>query len=329
MPQSSHWTPPATPFTLANVAPLGVTSNTLRWAEQQGRITRLAHGVYLATSALAEDPRGQHLQRALAQQLRSIWAIASHETAALAWELDLARTNDAASGPVRLTRPAVPAARSASARGLTLAVRDLPAHHRMLHPSGLRVTTPARTAVDVASTADLPDALVTLDAFARMRLTELVGERGLRRAYANDRMLDRVRQPLLEACEHAATQFTRHRLAEVVPMADPRRESPAESQSFGHFVLAGFPLPRMQVRLTTPYGDAYTDFLWEEARLIGEVDGACKYTTAENLVAEKRRQEGLEQIGFLVVRWMADEIWLRPASVLQRVAVPLAAAGLL
>jgi very-short-patch-repair endonuclease len=212
---------------------------------------------------------------------------------------------------------------------MTLAVRDLPVHHRTEHPSGLRVTTPARTAVDVASLSDTPEALITLDSAARLDLLTRVGERRLRDAYTNEKLVEASRAPLLEASRHAATLRTRRSQADVVPLADPRRESANESLSYGHFLLAGLPLPEMQVRIRTAEGDAFPDFLWAAAMVIGEADGAVKYTSREDLVREKRRQEALEQMGFRVVRWMYSDLRQRPSAVVGRIAAALHARGAL
>lgn len=318
MARTPRWTPPATPFTAAHVHPLGVTPEMLRWAVKSRRITRLAHGVFIASDALAKDPAGRHLQLALAYQLRNPEAIASHETAALAWGLDLADERTAATQLPRFITGPGPVVRSGRTRNAVTAVRALPTHHRVAHPSGLIVTTAARAAVDIAAESELGPALVVLDSVARTTLREMVGERRMRAAYTDERALDRSRAALLEAVRTAATRPTRRWLEEVVPQADPRREAPSESASFALIVGAGLPRPELQVRIETDEGDAYPDFLWAGARVIGEVDGKVKYTNPEALVNEKRRQESLERMGFLFVRWLPDEVHVRPRSIIQR-----------
>jgi very-short-patch-repair endonuclease len=329
VPRITPWTPPTTPFTAAHVAPLGVTDTMIRWAVDTGTVTRLTHGVFVATAAVPADLIPRHLQLALALQLRNPSAIASHRTAALAWGFDLDDAPRAASSAISFIVPQGDRVRSKKHRGMTLAVRDLPVHHRTEHPSGLLVTTPARTAVDVASLSGAPEALVTLDSAARLDLLTRVGERRLRDAYTNEQLVQASRAPLLEASRHAATLRTRRSLAEVVPLADPRRESANESLSYGHFLLAGLPLPELQVRIRTPEGDAFPDFLWAEAMVIGEADGAVKYTSADDLVREKRRQEALELMGFRVVRWMYSDVRQRPSAVVGRIAAALDARGAL
>ncbi len=318
MRSPTPWAPPQTPFTLAHVRPLGVTPRMLRTALAAGRITRLAPGVYVSSAAVSDDPMDRHLQFALAHQILQPDLVASHETAALAWGLALEDTTDAIEGPPRFISTK-PGARSRPTAHAIVAVRDLPTHHRCQHPSGLRVATPARAAVDVAAGLRLPEALVTLDSAARTHLIDLVGQRRLRDAYTDDRQLQAAAAPLHEAARRASTQFTRRHLADVVAQADPRRESPLESLSDGHFLLAGLPRPLLQPRIDSPIGPLYPDFLWAEQMVVGEADGLMKYRRPEDLAAEKRRQEVLEQMGYLVVRWLADEIRRAPHSVVARV----------
>ena len=327
MSRTRTWTPPTTPFTLANVAPLGVTAAMVRRAEQSGAITRLTHGVHIATEAVATDPAARHVQLAVALQIRNPPAIASHHTAALAWGLDLDDRAAAAATRPAFIAPADALVRARAGDQFTIATRDLPVQHRVTHPSGLRLTTRARTAVDVAATLALPEALITLDSAVRQDLLERVGERRLRASYADPRRMADAHFPLLDAARYAATLRTRRHLNDVVPLADPRRESANESLSYGHIILAGLPLPDLQVRITTPAGDAFPDFLWAQAMVIGEADGAMKYATPDDLVREKLRQEALERMGFRIVRWMYDDIRRRPGAVIARIASALEARG--
>lgn len=321
MPRNPLWTPPSTPFTLADVSPLGVTPTMIARALSAKRVVRLERGVYVAREHDATDPIVRHLQRALAVQLRNPFAIASHTTAAFAWDVDLAtdRWQAAAQSPTFIV-PLGVTRRSRSNSTYRLHVRDLPAHHRRTLPSGLNVTSPARTAVDVASELTLPEALVSVDAFARGELAGAVGAKRVRRAYEEPRRLAEACRPLDEAAQVASTQFTRAWVQHVVGLADPRRESALESLSFGHMILAGLPLPTLQARVVTPIGESFVDFLWAGSRVTGEADGEGKYRGDEDaLVREKRRQEALEQLGYIVVRWTYRELMKNPQAVMARI----------
>ncbi len=318
MPRTIRWDPPHTPFTLDHVTPLGVTPAALRTAVRTGRVVPLARGVLINAAALPADDAGLHLVHALAHQVLRPHAIASHHTAALAWDLPLNDPSAAVHMPAAFIMPTRPGVRSEAGRGFAVAVRDLPAEHRVAHPTGLLVTSQARTAVDVAAQHGLPEALITLDAAARRVLVAAAGEHRVRDHYVRPQSLASSCRPLVEAAVPAATQFTRARLAEHLAHVDPRRESPLESFSFGQMVVFGLPLPQLQVRIRTPEGDMYPDFLWEDAMVIGEADGMGKYRTPEDLRAEKWRQELLEQMGYRVIRWGDRDIRRRPADVMAR-----------
>lgn len=282
-------------------------------------MVRIARGVHINAEAIPEDDAGLHVLRALSHQVLRPHAIASHHTAALAWGLPLDDPSAAARMPASFITPARSGRRSETGRRFTVAVRDLPAEHRAAHPSGLLVTSQARTAVDVAAGHELPEALITLDAAARRFLIAAVGEARMRDHYVRPQSILSARALLVEAALPAATQFSRARLTEHLAHVDPRRESPLESFSFGQMVVFGLPLPKLQVRIRTPEGDKYPDFVWEEAMVIGEADGMGKYRTPEDLRAEKWRQELFEQLGYRVVRWGDRDIRRAPAQVMGRI----------
>ncbi|MGB7981967.1 MAG: DUF559 domain-containing protein [Candidatus Nanopelagicales bacterium] len=323
MPNTIRWEPPKTPFTPEDVEPLGVTRAALRTAVARERVVVLGRGVFVNADALPTDDEGLHLMHARAQQLLRPRIIASHETAALAWGLPLDDPHAAALEPPSFIAAPGAGVRSLRDPRLRITVRDLPASHRAPHPSGLVVTTRARTAVDVAATQPLPSALITLDAAARQTLIERVGSRRLRDNYQKATSLAAARQPILDAVPAAATHRTATHLAELLPWMDPRRESPFESSSFGEMVRHGLPLPQMQVRISTAEGDFYPDFLWAQARLIGEADGLSKYVSPDVLAWEKLRQEALERMGFLVIRWGMRDIRRHAAELMARLAAAI------
>ncbi len=103
-------------------------------------------------------------------------------------------------------------------------------------------------------------------------------------------------------------------------LADPARESPIESLSFGHMALAGLPLPICQFEVRTPHGSLFPDFYWEQGNLVGEADGRGKYTEPGSMVREKEREQLLRDMGFRMVRWLGKEIHLTPDIVMARIA---------
>lgn len=318
------WDPPTTPFRLEHVAALGVTREMLRTGLANGTLTRLGHGVLIATTALACDPVGTHLQGAQALQLTRPRAFVSHHTAALASDVPLPSTEAAAASPPAFIQPAGPTARSLDTPRLRLRVRALPRGHRTQHPSGLLGTTILRTAVDVAAELTLPEVLIPLDGAARALLLERHGSAGLQPGPALERRTAALRAELRAVAAIAAPRLADTALQRAIDLTSALRASALESLSYGHFLLAGLPEPEFQVPIQTPVGRFFPDFLWRGHRVIGEADGLAKYQSPDDLRREKLRQEALEEQGFLVVRWTWPQLTASPGQVVARVRRALA-----
>ncbi len=157
----------------------------------------------------------------------------------------------------------------------------------------VRVTTPARTVVDCARSLPPRDALAVADAALHRGL---VTEAELGAALARQGRWPGSR-----------------RAAEVIALADGRRESPLESWSAWRFAQLGVPQPRWQVTVL----DAEGVFLgrvdaWWPGGLAGEADGRGKYALAaegrpvDEVAAvheERRRETALRRTGAGLVRW--------------------------
>ena len=320
------WSPPTTPFTAAHVAPLGITEKRLRSARASGQIARLRHGVYVAADAVPEDPVQLHLLRALAEQVAAPGRVASHETAALALGLPLFNTDRVAAGPTHLTRPLSATDRSRAASDRRIHLGSLPVHHVAMLPSGLLVTTPARTALDVAAGVPLPIGLMVTDAAARLTFADLAGSLD-RRHYDNARLRTAALVPLMEAVAHVRAPGAASRLMDLLSLVDVRRESPLESFSGGHMHMAGLPVPQLQVRVRTAAGTYPVDFRWEKYRVIGEADGEGKYGDPGEFSREKEREGHLRDAGNDVVRWTGREMFRTPHVVMERIMRALVAGG--
>jgi len=105
----------------------------------------------------------------------------------------------------------------------------------------------------------------------------------------------------------------------ALSFADPVRESPIESLSYGHIVEAGLPLPTCQHEVRSPYGVYFPDFFWEEHGVIGESDGRVKYVDSAAVMREKEREQVLRDLGFRIVRWSGKEIHQSPSVVMDRI----------
>jgi hypothetical protein len=95
---------------------------------------------------------------------------------------------------------------------------------------------------------------------------------------------------------------------DAVAAADARSESPLESLSRLKMAQFGVPPPEPQRVLGDIHGVpiARVDFYWHEFGVVGEADGLMKYDDDDDrlpLHKEKLRQESLERLGLIVVRW--------------------------
>ena len=309
MRSRNPWAPPAVPFTAADVHR---SHEFLHRAVRDGIVTRLRRGVYIATSVVPEDAAGQHLLQAMAIQRSSVDLVASHETAALG--LGLRTPSDFAPGLAEPRFVKAPQPSNRSTKRPRCAVRPIPRSHVTTLPSGLTVTTPARTAVDIAAEMPLPEALVTVDHVLRIHTVELIGERRIRQGVPAP-----VRQAAMEhltlAAEVATPRGRRNWVDQVLAVADAARESATESLSAGHFLTSDLPQPKNQFPIMNDEEVFYADFAWPEFGVIGESDGLGKYQ-GEEVARERDREEKLRALGWVVVRWLYRDIVRRPGWVI-------------
>jgi hypothetical protein len=306
------WALPTQPVTRASLEDRGVTAAMLRTQLGAGQVVRVRKGVFVAARSVPQDPAAWYLLRARAEQVIHPEAVISHSSAAAAWGLPSPGFDKWWDYPVAMTRTAGARPRSAGA-----------VHHRAVLPArqvsrdeqGSRLTSPARTAVDLSADLPLPEALVILDAAARMICASLVA-RPRREDFGNPRLVAAAREQLADA---AATKRA-SRLRPAIGLVEPARESVIESLSAGHFECAGLPRPLFQEPVRTAAGVFFPDCLWRAQRLIGEADGAIKYADQAAIVAEKEREQALRDAGWQIVRWLGKEIMARPQSVVERVA---------
>jgi hypothetical protein len=168
---------------------------------------------------------------------------------------------------------------------------------------GLRVTSPARTVVDLARTGTLEDGVAAADYCLRHRICtseELAAEVALVAPRAPGRTRART----------------------VVELADGLSMSPGESLSRVQMFRLRIPRPRLQVGLSDAAGHiGDVDFWWEG--VVGEFDGHTKYRLPPGasheevgrvLWSEKKREDRLRrQVG--VARWVWADL-VRPQRLL-------------
>lgn len=180
-------------------------------------------------------------------------------------------------------------------------VCGLPGSHVQTTP--FPVTTAERTVVDLARWVSFRGGVVVADSAMRHGVSR--------------ESIDRVL--------HDCTRWPGIRKARsVVAFADGRAATPLESVSRVAFHDMLLPPPELQAVLVRDDRGApktIVDFYWDEYRVVGEADGLLKYddeAERRSLRAEKLRQEELESLGYIVVRWTWDDIWRRPEWVAMR-----------
>lgn len=163
---------------------------------------------------------------------------------------------------------------------------------------GMRVTTPTRTALDLACRFPTDQAVAAIDALCRA--TQL---------------------DTLEVSELAARAIGRRdirKARETLELVDPGAQSPKETWLRLLLYRAGLPRPTTQILVHN--GDyvplAYIDMGWEDAMVGIEYDGDQHRTDRRQYVEDIKRQEMLEGLGWLIIRVVSED---HPDDVIRRV----------
>jgi len=167
---------------------------------------------------------------------------------------------------------------------------------------GLSVTSPARTALDIACWYPTMTAVAGIDALARGTELKAVDIDLLTRRYAKRRGIVRARQ--------------------AVGLFDPGAQSPKESWLRVVLIEAGLPRPQTQIAVTNDFGSAfaYLDMGWEDVKVAVEYDGEQHRSDRRQYSWDVRRLETLERLGWIVIRVVAGD---RPAEIVRRVRAAL------
>jgi len=298
------------------------------WSRQQvdravsgGVLVRLRHGLYGVSSDVVsldvvgdatEPPHGVAVvdpreARAILRRLSSR-AVLSHETAAGLQGLWIPWPQRSG---LHVTIPGQAERRDGA---LIVHASRLPEEF-VTTVDGMRVTSAARTAIDLARGRRLPEALVAVDGALRRRVLDSgVGvDRAIRRR-KHDARVEADARAELEAAAAVVWSWPGSRVVtQAIELCDLASESPFESWSRGWFALSSIPAARINEPVAGASGRMYFgDFVWPHARLIGEADGFAKYGLSaadqrSRLLEQRRRQDDLEAAGWRIVRWTTGE----------------------
>lgn len=317
-------------FGTTDVVALGLSARQLEQAARSGAIVRIRRGVYIASS----DPDHGHigLLDAESKRLRKQGtpAIAMARSAAAIFGMGyVAPVSDPLAQVATLAIPRASTHHAGCRAGLHLRKIDFPPGHVTEWRGGLLVTTPLRTGVDLAHEfrKSPRHALAVMGLAVRCDIEhrlELTDTRALSRAIQADAGVSVRVEELASIVEESHLRGGRA-LKAYVRHANPAPENPFEALSWAVFVLEGIELPECQAWVQGASGRWYrVDFLWPAHRLIGEADGAMKYATTADVMAEKRRQADLEAAGYRFVRWIWEDVVPDPQPLIRRVERVLA-----
>lgn len=264
-------------FTRAEAALLGFGGRTLDTLIAEGAVRTVLRGA-LAPASLADT---MSLRVEAARRVLTPGHIACDRTAAFLHGIDVHTWAEHDLLPPVETC-VLPGRHPSSRVGVDARVRDLrPEDLTMIDE--LPVTTPLRTAIDLACVLRQRDALAALNEFARRYgvtaqsiapvLPRLKGRRGVRQ------------------------------LRKLLPVIDARIESPRESWVLTEIHAAGLPLPEPQVWIEIGGVPTYRlDFAYRRARVCVEYDGAEFHDRSdEQREHDRRRRQWLRDHGWTVI----------------------------
>jgi hypothetical protein len=165
---------------------------------------------------------------------------------------------------------------------------------------GMRVTTPARTALDLARHYRRDLAVAAIDALAQAVEVKMADIELLVDRYRGRRGMKAARVAL--------------------ELVDGGAQSPRETWLRLLLIEAGFPPPQTQIPVLNEWGwaEAYLDMGWDDIKVAVEYDGEHHQSSRYQYVKDIRRLEKVERrYGWIVVRVVAED---RPEAVIRRVA---------
>lgn len=283
---------PATPLTLTALSALGVGRRRLDRLVDDGVVRRQLRGVYVR----ADLRDTLDLRAQCAALVLPAHAVVCDRSAAWLWGVDCLEPGEHEFLP-RLETVSVSGNDRVRRGEVYGGKRDL-RPDEIAEVRGMRVTTPVRTACDLACLRGRRSALAVYDAFRRhcgltchdyqRMLVRFAGRRGVRQA------------------------------RELAPYAITGAESQGESWLRADIIDGGLRPPDAQVWVHLPgLGWVRLDLAYEHLRVAIEYDGEEFHSTHDQRIADTRRRDALRRAGWLVIvvtkadfRAGADGAWL-------------------
>jgi hypothetical protein len=164
---------------------------------------------------------------------------------------------------------------------------------------GMRVTTPARTALDIACRYPVGSSVAKVDALARATRLKMADVELLAERYAGRRGMKRARI--------------------AVGLVDAGAESPRETWLRLLLIRAGFPQPQTQIPVRNEYGVlvAVLDLGWDDIKVGADYEGEHHWARRDQIDRDIRRFDEVTELGWIDIRVTARDT---EASIIARIA---------
>ncbi len=173
---------------------------------------------------------------------------------------------------------------------------------------GRPATSPAWTAVEVARGLRRPRALAALDAALRSGACRV--------------------DDLQRAVEQQSGRRGIKTVRELLVWASPKAESPMESEARLVMIDGGVPPPALQYEVVDLRGRLWRlDFAWPEHLVAAEYDGLDWHSGADAFLRDRRRWSALQELGWLIVPIIAEDVRYRPRELVRRLETHLRSAA--
>lgn len=173
--------------------------------------------------------------------------------------------------------------------------------------AGMRVTTPVRTALDLARRNPLDPAVAAVDALLNATRTK-------------------VADVELLAARHKGRKGIRRALA-ALDLVDAGAESPRETWLRLIIIRAGFPRPETQIPVFDEFGQvvARVDVGWSDLKIAVEYEGEHHRSDRRRIARDIRRTELLQELKWIVIRVTAEDT---PETIRRRISAAFAQRGI-
>ena len=284
----------------------GMSARAIQTSVRTGKLRRLRHGYYVKAEDSPKWPADLYRLRVRTAATHAArTTVFSHESAAALHRLPLYGFE---LSKIHMTIPAPPGGSKPRAGSVRhhLPVRD----GDVVEVEGIPTTSVSRTIADLTRTRERDPVVCLADAALHRGLCSL----------------DDLHAELADP----PSRFGMPRARLTAQNFTNLSESVAESRSRLAIGDAGLPSPELQRGIRCPSGRRYrVDFFWEAQKVIGECDGFGKYLddisrheASDRLRLEKHRENELQSMGFVVVRWSWSDL-SNPSEFIPRLATAL------